>query len=258
MAAVGIKAVRVGVGAGSLPRFCQQPLLQQACILRQPGFIVCGAFPGQGPAALRTVLQVVQGIAVILQLRQPAFRQFPQLLPAHVGIAAPGFGILREFVRAFSDDGEDDGAPIAPEQGQDVFIAAAAAIVKAEDDGLFRQGTAVVDIVDEARHADGGVARLLQPAQITFQLLRVDAVLPGVAAAHLVIHENGQQNAFLLRARCMGRQGQQQGQQSGQNVQFFHAFPPRTSGQCPKSGAAPPSHECAEAAGAYSRKALSV
>ncbi len=186
-----VKAVGVSENGGSFPRFCQQPLLQPPGVRREAGFVVLRAFSGAGEAALCAALQPVQGIAVIARLHQAAFQRLPQLLPAHVGIDPPGLGIGGKFVGTLPDDGEKHRGPVALQQRQGIHREAAAAIVKTEEDGLFRQGTAAEHIVQKHLRTDDRVALVPEESQIGFQFPGIDTVLPRIRFPHLVIHEDG-------------------------------------------------------------------
>ena len=138
----------------------------------------------------------VQVIRVVLHLDEAGVEHFVELVPRDVRIVDALARPLGKIIRVASQKREDDPRRILLQQRQDIDVIIIVSVVKAEDDGLFRQRRAVAHIGDEVRHDDRRVAVVGQPFQVRLKLPRLDGVLAGFIGLHLMIHDDRQQHGI--------------------------------------------------------------
>ena len=133
---------------------------------------------------------------MVLHLDEAGVEHFVELVPRDVRIVNALARPLSEIVRVAPEEREDDPRRILLQQRQDIDVIIIVSIVKAEDDGLFRQRRAVAHIGDEVRHDDRRVTVVGQPFQVRLELPRLDGVLAGFIRLDLVIHDDRQQHGI--------------------------------------------------------------
>ena len=122
-------------------------------------------------------------------LHQPGRRHLPQLLPCAE--------IVRRQIRHQHNDGDTGFHPVFPQDRIDQIIVAAVAVVKGDEDGLFRQALPRRQLPGQHRriaHCQNG---LQVGAEFAGGHGHVIAVLP--VRDHVVIHEDRQRLPHRLR-----------------------------------------------------------
>ena len=117
---------------------------------------------------------------------QAAVHHLPDLIPPEPPVRVPD---------GHADGGELDLHPQLLEDGVDVGVVGGVAVVKGDDDGLFRQGRAVLHVVDdlgEEHRVEPGVLQLLH---LLFKDLRRLGVAPA-QIGHVVVHQHRHLDRF--------------------------------------------------------------
>ena len=138
----------------------------------------------------------MQVIRVVLHLDEAGVEHLVELAPRDVRIVDALARPLGEIIRVASEERENDPRRILLQQRQNIDVIIIVSVVKAEDDGLFRQRRAVAHVGDEVRHDDRRVTIVGQPFEVRLELPRLDGVLAGFIGLHLVIHDDRQQHGI--------------------------------------------------------------